>query len=286
MGRAPYRGPYAALPRKATRADKADSADSGCCASTKYRQVEERSEVVFPHLLNLYRLCSNADRCRFSHLHYLLPAAMSSLQGTSLRTSSSLLPSYAAATRQSNPPSYAQHVDSLSPPERAFIADQITLLSNNNIRHPNVKASVRNAGSNNADIARVQGLVDDAESRHRQAPNAQRNPRANGFWRIFFTVVVLFALIPVFTVLAAVPHSFPYSHKCPGKRQARVKGTAVYFGTALGWLLVWSLLRGWKHKGRNRAKGAGAVFSIILTVFTWVGFCVVMALIWVKKVCL
>ena len=189
-----------------------------------------------------------------------------------------------------------QHVDqilratqnmwiSLPPPERAFIADQARLLSNHDIRHPNAKAAVRNATSNNANIERVQGLVDDAESRHRQAPNPQRNPRANAVAN-FFTVVVLFALVPVFTVLAAVPHSFPYSHKCPGKRQASVKGTAVYFGTALGWLLVWSLLRGWKHRGRSRAKGAGAVFSIFLTVFTWVGYCVVVALIWVKKVCM
>ena len=212
---------------------------------------------------------------------------MSPSRRTSSLAASSLLPSYAAVSRQSGPPTYSEHVDSLSPPERAFIANQARLLDNGDgtVRYADAKASTSKASSNDLDIERSQRLVDNAERRNRQASNPQGNPTANA-WRVFLTMVVLFALPAVFAALAAIPNSFPYSHKCSDKRQAKVKGTAIYFGIALGWLLFWSLLRTWKHKSRNRPRGPRAMFSIFWTWFIWIGYCVVVAFVWVKNVCM
>ena len=199
----------------------------------------------------------------------------------------SLPPSYAVVSRQPDLSRYSELVESLSPPERAFIANQTRLLNSgaDGFRYADAKAVTSNVSSNDPDLEHLQRQVDDAERQNRQATNPQGNAKAN-VWRIFLTMVVLLALPAVFTALAAIPSSFPYSDKCSDKRQAKVKGTAIYFGIALGWLLVWSLLRTWKHKGRNRPRGPRAKSSVFWTCFIWIGYCVVVAFIWVRNVCM
>ncbi len=203
----------------------------------------------------------------------------------SLLATSSLLPSFATAARQSNPPTYAEHLDSLTEPERAFIVDQARLLGNVGSGNSKQKTTTSEAISHDPDIERLQRLVDDAARRHHTTANQQTAPTANG-WRILLTIVVLFALPAVFAALAAITTNFPYSSECNGRRQAKVQGTATYFGIAVGWLLVWSLLRTWKHKSRNKPSGPGAKFSVFWTFFIWIGYCVAVAYIWVKSVCM
>ena len=211
---------------------------------------------------------------------------MSVARGHSLASTTSRLPTYTAATRQSTLPTYEQHVDSLSPPERAFIAGQTRLLNGIRDQNPDRKPSHSEVTSYDRDIERLQGLTKGTERPDQPAATPPRPPTANA-WRIFFTIVILVAMPAAFATLAGIASDFPYASRCSGRRRATVKGTAIYFGIAVGWLAAWTLMRWWKHSHRLRhARGSTRGFSVFWTCFIWIGYCVVVGYIWSKNVCM